>query len=153
MAEFYPIASSAPREPDRRPRPIPAKIKAVVHFLVWGDDDPDKPLDLIPACRAAGVTPFVMRRYLDRPAVIAHLHAEQRKRREVDCCGNSAALKRVRDASPNGMVTVAAARALGGMQAEDEWRADAVSPGITLRIISAPIDITPKPPPRIIDAE
>jgi hypothetical protein len=110
------------------------------------------PLDLIPACRAAGVTPFVMRRYLDRPAVIAHLHAEQRKRREVDCCGNSAALKRVRDTSRNGMVTVAAARALGGMQAEDEWRADAVSPGITLRIISAPIDITPKAP-QIIDAE
>jgi hypothetical protein len=155
VAEFYPIVSSAPREPDRRPRPIPPKIKAVVHNLIWGrDDDPGgMPMDLIAACAAAGVKPFVARRFLDRPQVIAHLRAELRKRREVDRCGNSAALRRVRDSSDNSMAVVNAARALDGMGADDPWRADAgVSPGVTLRIvhIEQPIDVTPR---RIIDAE
>jgi hypothetical protein len=155
MAEFYPIRSSAPREPDRRPRPIPANVKATIHLMVWGTDaDPDRPLDLIPACAVVGITPFVMRRYLDRPQVIAHLRAEQRKRREVDCCGNSAALKRARDTSLNGMVVVASVRALDGIQAEDAGRAHAPSPGVTIRIVHqtpqpAPIDITPRAP--IID--
>jgi hypothetical protein len=161
MAEFYPIRSSAPREPDRRPRPIPPKIKAVVHNLVWGrDDDPDAmPMLLIDACTAAGVTPLVARRFLDRPQVIAHLRAEQRKRREVDRCGNSAALRRVRDSSPNGMAIVASCRALDEqVGADDPWRTDvADARGITLRIIHqhapqpAPIDVTPSP--RIIDVE
>jgi hypothetical protein len=160
MAEFYPIVSSGPREPDRRPRPIPPKIKAVVHNLIWGDDaNPDAmPMNLIDACAAAGVAVFVARRFLDRPQVLAHLRGEQRKRREVDCCGNSAALRRVRDTSDNGMAVVASVRALDGLQAEDGARADAISDarGITLRIIHqppqpAPIDITPRPA-QIIDA-
>jgi hypothetical protein len=156
MAEFFPIRSSAPREPDKRPRPIPADVKAVIHLMVWGDDaNPDAlPLDLIAACAAADVKPYRMRRYLDRPAVIAHLRAEHRKFREVVCCGNTAALRRVRDTSPNGMAIVASCRALDGSQAEDAGRADAPSPGVTIRIVTAapaPIDITPRP--SLIDAD
>jgi hypothetical protein len=156
MVDYLPFASSAPRQPDRqRPRPIPADVKAVIHLMVWGDDaNPDAlPLDLIAACAVARVQPYRMRRYLDRPSVIAHLRAEHRKFREVTCCGNTAALRRVRDTSPNGMAIVASCRALDGSQAEDAGRASAPSPGITLRIISQPmpIDITPEPR-RIIDA-
>jgi hypothetical protein len=155
MAEFYPIASSAPREPTRRPQPIPPKIKAVVHNLIWGPDDGNgMPMDLIAACTAAGVKPFVARRFLDRPGVIAHLRAELRKRREVDRCGNSAALRRVRDFSENAMAIVNAARALDGIATDDPWRAGAVvSPGVTLRIvhINQPIDLTPAKAP-LIDA-
>jgi hypothetical protein len=156
MADFSPLRSSAPREPDRRARPIPPKIKAVVHNLIWGrDDDPDgMPMNLIDACAAAGVKPFVARRFLDRPSVLAHLRGELRKRRAVDCCGNSAALRRVRDTSDNGMAVVASARALDSMQAEDVGRVDGVTPGVTIRIISpqpAPIvDVTPRP--ALIDA-
>jgi hypothetical protein len=159
MAEFYPIASSGSREPDRRPRPIPPKIKAVVHNLIWGDDaNPGAmPMNLIDACAAAGVTPFVARRFLDRPQVIAHLRAELRKRRAVDVCGNSAALRRVRDESENSMAVVASCRALDAVVAEDAGRSDGVSPGITLRIIHQttpqPIDVTPAKMPQIIDAE
>jgi hypothetical protein len=124
--------------------------------MIWGDDaNPDAlPLDLIAACAAAGVKPFVMRRYLDRPAVIAHLRAEHRKFREAVCCGNTAALRKVRDTSENGMAIVAATRALGDLHAEEAGRADAPSPGVTIRIvqISQPIDITPRQP-QIIDAE
>ena len=129
MAEFFPIRSSAPREPDRRPRPIPANVKTVIHLMIWGDDaTPDAlPLDLIAACTVVGVKPFVMRRYLDRPNVIAHLRAEQRKFREAICCGNTAALRRVRDGSQNAMAVVASVRALGDLQAEEAGRASAPS--------------------------
>ena len=150
MAEFFPIRSSAPREPDRRPRPIPANVKAVIHLMIWGDDaTPDAlPLDLIAACTVVGVKPFVMRRYLDRPNVIARLRAEQRKFREAICCGNTAALRRVRDGSQNAMAVVASVRALGDLQAEEAGRASAPSPGVTIRIVHqmpqpTPIDITP----------
>jgi hypothetical protein len=157
MAEFYPIASSGPREPTRRPQPIPPKIKLVVHNLIWGADNaPDgMPMTLIDACAAAGVKPFVARRFLDRPSVIAHLRAELRKRREVDRCGNSAALRKVRDFSENAMAIVNAARALDGIGADDPWRADAgVSPGVTLRIVHVDQlrDVTPSKAP-IIDGD
>ena len=157
MVDYLPFASSAPRQPDRQKlRPIPADVKAVIHLMVWGDDaNPDAlPLDLIAACAAAGVKPYRMRRYLDRPSIIAHLRAEHRKFREVVCCGNTAALRKVRDTSPNGMAIVASCRALDGSQAEDAGRADVPSPGVTIRIISErqPIDVTPAPT-RIIDAD
>jgi hypothetical protein len=157
MVDYLPFASSAPRQPDRqKPRPIPADVKAVVHLMVWGDDaNPDAlPLDLIAACASAGVKPYRMRRYLDRPSVIAHLRAEHRKFREVVCCGNAAALQKVRNTSENGMAIVAAVRALDGMQTEDGGRIDTVSPGIVLRVIHQqvvpqPIDITS---PKVIEA-
>jgi hypothetical protein len=152
MVDYLPFASSAPRQPDRQqPRPIPSDVKAVIHLMVWGDDaNPDAlPLDLIAACAAAGVKPYRMRRYLDRPGVIAHLRAEHRKFREVVCCGNTAALRKVRDTSENGMAIVASVRALDGIQAEEAGRANAPSPGVSIRIITTapqqPIDITPKP--------
>jgi hypothetical protein len=160
MVDYLPFVSSAPRQPDRqKPRPIPADVKRVIHLMTWGADDADPdalPLDLIAACAAAGVKPYRMRRYLDRPAVIAHLRAEHRKFREVVVCGNTAALRRVRNTSLNGLAIVASCRALAGEQAEDAARADAPSPGVTIRIINqapqpAPIDVTPKPL-RIIDA-
>jgi hypothetical protein len=159
MVDYLPFASSAPRQPDRqKPRPIPADVKRVIHLMTWGADDADPdalPLDLIAACAAAGVKPYRMRRYLDRPSVIAHLRAEHRKFREVVCCGNTAALRKVRNTSENGMAIVAAVRALDGSQAEDVGRADAPTAGVTIRIVTAapaPIDITPRPS-RIIDAD
>jgi hypothetical protein len=148
MVDYLPFASSAPRQPDRqKPRPIPVDVKRVIHLMTWGDDaNPDAlPLDLIAACAAAGVKPYRMRRYLDRPAVIAHLRAELRKFREVVCCGNPAALRRVRDSSPNGMAIVASCRALDGSQADDAGRASGPSPGIVLNIhppAPAIVDIT-----------
>jgi len=159
MVDYLPFASSAPRQPDRqRSRPIPADVKRVIHLMTWGADDtnPDAlPLDLIAACAAAGVKPYRLRRYLDRPSVIAHLRAEHRKFREVVCCGNTAALRRVRDTSPNGMAIVASCRALDGSQADDTVRANAVDQrGVCIRIVTVapqpqPIDITP---PKVIDA-
>jgi len=155
MVDYLPFASSAPRQPDRqRPRPIPADVKRVIHLMTWGDDaNPDAlPLDMIAACAAARVAPYRMRRYLDRPAVIAHLRAEHRKFREVVCCGNTAALRKVRDTSPNGMAIVASCRALEGQQSEDGARASAPSPGIVLNIHPPATIETPRPSPITIDA-
>ena len=138
MVDYLPFASSAPRQPDRqKPRPIPADVRRVIHLMTWGDDaNPDAlPLDLIAACAAAGIKPYRMRRYLDRPAVIAHLRAEHRKFREVVCCGNAAALGKVRDTSENGMAIVASVRALDGMQTEEAGHADAPTPGISIRLV------------------
>ena len=155
MVDYLPFASSAPRQPDRqKPRPIPADVKAVIHLMVWGDDaNPDAlPLDLIAACAAAGVKPYRMRRYLDRPAVIAHLRAEHRKFREVVCCGNAAALQKVRDTSENGMAIVASVRALDGMQTEEAGHADAPTPGISIRLVQINA-IQPQHEPRLIEAD
>ena len=103
MVDYLPFASSATRQPDRqKPRPIPADVRRVIRLMTWGDDtNPDAlPLDMIAACAAAKVAAYRMRRYLTRPAVIAYLRAEARMFREVTCCGNTAALRKVRDTSP-----------------------------------------------------
>ena len=122
--------------------------------MVWGNDaNPDAlPLDLIAACAAAGIKPYRMRRYLDRPAVIAHLRAEHRKFREVVCCGNAAALGKVRDTSENGMAIVASVRALDGMQTEEAGHADAPTPGISIRLVQINA-IQPQHEPRLIEAD
>jgi hypothetical protein len=136
MAEFYPIVSSSPREPDRK-RPIPPKIKLVCHFLVWGRDDADPdalPMTLLDACAAAGIRPFVARRHLDRPQTIAHLRQQRRLYREILCSGNERALQRVRDGS-NAMASVAATRALDHLQSEQVGRAD-TTPGVSIRILN-----------------
>ena len=135
MVDYLPFASSAPRQPDRqKPRPIPADVKAVIHLMVWADDaNPDAlPLDLIAACAAAGVKPYRMRRYLDRPAVIAHLRAEHRKFREVVCSGNAAALRKVRNTSENGMVNATKSAIAGRPRKNTSTMTTSVMPRLTL---------------------
>jgi len=153
MAEFFPIRSSAPREPDRRPQPIPPKIKLVCHLLVWGRDnaDPDAlPMTLLEACAAAGVQPFVARRHLDRPQTIAHLRQERRKYREILCSGNERALQRARDFSGNAMAVIQSVRTLDQLQSEEAGRTDArASPGIVLKFYQAPLPATVNAAPEV----
>ena len=150
MATNYPITASGSREPEKRPRPIPAAIKAAVRLLVHGTDDVDgKPMDLVEAARLAGVKAPVLRRYLMRPAVIAFLRAERRAFREAICSGNENALRRVRDSDShsNPMARVAAVRALEGLEERDPGaRPSASGAGITIKFINAPapaIDVSP----------
>jgi hypothetical protein len=150
-----PLATSGPRESTKRPRSIPANVRSAIMCMVWGRlDDPDAlPLPMIDACVVAGIKPYVLRRYLDRPGVIAFLRAERRKYRESVCASNEGALKKVRDGSKNGMCVVAACRQLDAMQADESGRAgNAVSPGVTVRIVNViqqnadvgkTIDVTP----------
>jgi hypothetical protein len=142
----HPIATSGPREP-AKPQPIPKAIRAAIELMICGrpDDINAAPLSMIEACAASGIKPYVMRRALDKPRVIAYLRSERRAFREAICCGNEAALKRVRDESQNGMVTVASVRALEGIADADTASPGQVSAGVTIRIINAPrpIDVTP----------
>jgi hypothetical protein len=73
-------------------------------------------------------------RGLARPAI----RRERKAFREAICVGNEAALQRVRDKSANGMVTVAAVRALEQIDDEDPRRRSVQeSPHVTIRIVNA----------------
>jgi hypothetical protein len=163
MPENPPLTVAGPRDPHKqRARPIPANVRQACGLMVYGrDDDPDcKPLDMIEAAKTAGVKPDVFRRWLDRSNVRAYLMAERRTFRSAVCAGNEAALKRVRDDSPNGMAVVASVRALEQIDEEGQTgRPHDPKPGVTIRIVNvvqqapapsaAPmIEINPQPSPR-----
>jgi len=153
MATYYPPTASGPREPEKRPRPIPPAIRAAIVLMVHGTDDVDgKPMDLVEAARLAGVTAPVLRRYLTRPAVISFLRAERRIFRESILAGTEHALRRVRDGDShsNPMARVAAARALASVEEADSGTKSLQQvTGVTIKIIQAPaspppaLDITP----------
>jgi hypothetical protein len=143
-------------------RPIPRNVRDAVGFLVYGrpDDEDCQPLDLAGAAAASSMKIDVLRRWLDRGQVRAYLLAERKAFRAAICAGNEAALQRVRDKSANGMVTVAAVRALEQM--DEEGTAGRPldpkqQPGIVIRVLTvqapsppaAPLDRTP--PPRTIE--
>jgi hypothetical protein len=153
MADCLPYASSGPREPSKRPRPIPKVVKAACLLMVYGaeEDDDGKPIDFITAAKRVGMRPDTLRRYLARPQVIAFLRAERRTFRDVVLAGQERALQMVRDGNghANPMARVAAARALS--QLEDEApgaTGPRTSPGVTIIIrqpdpVTAAIDVTP----------
>jgi len=149
-----PIAASG-RYDQRRPRPIPVAVKDAIALMVVGraDDVDARPLDVVEAAKAVGMTCFVLRRHLDKPHVRAALLAERRRFLAEIVASNPAALKRVRDESRNGMVTVAAARQLEEMNAAEcsSRGSPDLQPGVTIRIISPPaappmVDVTPNRP-------
>ena len=49
MAEFFPIRSSSPREPNKRPRPVPVKVRSAIRAMIYGaENDPAaKPLNVV----------------------------------------------------------------------------------------------------------
>jgi hypothetical protein len=156
----HPIAASGPREPAIRPKPIPKAIRRAVELMVWGeaDDIDGKPLDLVAAAKAANVQGFILRRYLDRPAVIAYLRAQRRACLAAVSAGNPMVLADIRNNAENQMARVAAARAIEGIEDNEGGRAAATdTPGIVIRIINsiaAPtgqpmVDVTPAPATRI----
>ena len=128
MPVVPPLTSSGSRAL-KRPRPVPKPVRDAIRLMVYGKpDDPDgRPLAFIEAGRETGVKPDVMRRYLDRPAVIALLRRERRAYREALCGGNEGALRRVRDTAENSMAVVAAVRQLETMSADDAGRASGES--------------------------
>ena len=108
-AFLAPLTSFGPRDlVEKKPRPVPKAVKDAVTLMVYGKpDDPDgRPVDFIEAGRACGIKPDIMRRWLDRPAVRALLHAERRAFRAAICAGNELSLARVRDRSENGMAVI-----------------------------------------------
>lgn len=155
MPDHPPLASSAPREPMKRPRPIPRQVRAAIALMVRGrDDDPDtKPLNLVDAAKAAGVTPWVLRRYFDRPAVIALLRSERRAFTASLTAANPAALRDIRETAVNSMARVAAIRELERLDETNTHRQSVQeSPFVTIKIVN----VVPAPNPSsttVIDAQ
>jgi hypothetical protein len=123
MADNIPVASSGPREPVKRPKPIPKVVKEACLLMVYGDpeDEDGGPVDFISAAKAVGMRPDTLRRYLGRPTVIAFLRSERRTFRESVLAGTELALRSVRDGAghTNPMARVAAARALEQLEDAD----------------------------------
>ena len=119
MTDNIPIASSGAREPEKRPRPLPRKLRQAIRLMIHGaEDDPGgRPLDFVEAAKIAGIRPALMRSYLDRPMVRSYLLAERRTFRLTVCAGNERALRGVRDTTANAMAQVAAVRALEQLDA------------------------------------
>jgi hypothetical protein len=153
MTDYQPIAVSG-RYDRKRPRAIPKIVQTAISLMIVGkvDDADCEPLDFIAAAKSVGMTPFVLRRHLEKPHVRAFLLAERRAFRAMICCANEAALRRVRDKSKNGMVTVSAVRALEELAEPNDHRANQSSPGVVIRVVNQ-INPPPQPLPPIIEHE
>lgn len=115
------------------------------------DSDSDtKPLNLVDAAKAAGVAAWVLRKYFDRPTVIALLRSERRAFTASLIAANPAALRDIRDGAANTMARVAAIRELEALDAVDTGRTGArETPGIVISIVTP----TPPSPVTTIDAQ
>jgi hypothetical protein len=156
MADNIPVTASGPREPVKRPRPIPKLIRAAITMMVCGADTIDgAPMDLVEAAKSVGIRPDTLRRYLGRPAVIALLRAERKTFREEVLAGTEHALRSVRDgkAHQNPMARVAAARALSQIDETETASRSSVSgismPGMTIVIVNA--SPAPRPDGILVD--
>jgi hypothetical protein len=147
-----PLVSSAPRQPEKRPRPIPTSVRTAIKLMIHGGDD-GVPLGLIDAARAVQLQPATLRRYFDRPRVISLLRAERRAFIATLIAGNPAALARIRDTAANTMSQVRAIDVLEGMGEEDPHRRSVreSSPWLTIRVIAAPA--APALPAKVIEHE
>jgi hypothetical protein len=153
MPAIAPIRASV-REP-KRERPIPRAVRAAVLAMIYGDPaagDDAPPLSFVQAAKIAQIQSYVLRRWLDKPAVIQLIRRERALFRRALCCGNEGALARIRDHGANAAASVRAALALEQIDAVDSInsRTDGSTPGVTIHIIAAPkpspeavIDVTP----------
>jgi hypothetical protein len=107
--------------------------------MVYGaEGDPAaKPLNVVEAAKAVGLTPYVLRRYFDRPQAIAFLRAERRVFRELLSSTNEYALGMIRDASPNHMARCAAIRQLEMLATDEASQVGNVpsTPGVIIRLL------------------
>ncbi len=157
MPENPPLLASGSRDP-KKPRPLPAKVKAMIGFMVRGDpaDTEAKPLDFIAAGGLAGIAPDVARRWLDRTNFRTALKAERRAFRDALCAGNELALARIRGGD-NAMAAVRSIQLLEQLDEVESARSGSVprTPGLIIQIISGPYasspTVTATPAPLTID--
>ena len=114
-----------------------------IELMICGNADADEaiPLDLVAAAKSVGMRPDTLRRYLNRPAVIQYIRAERRAFRQSLLAGNDAALKRVRDTSPNGMAVIASVRQIEAMEEAEQSThgsnaARQTTPGVVIHILT-----------------
>jgi hypothetical protein len=158
MPENPPLMASGPREP-KKPRPLPARVRCLIGFMVRGDpaDADGKPLDFIAAAKLAKMKPDIARRWLDRGDFRTALRAERAVFRESLCASNELALARIRDGA-NAMAAVRSIQVLeqldeaalthpGGGRSQERpglcivvIQQPAATPAQTIDVIPAPFD-------------
>ena len=159
-----PPLTAAGAHDEKRPRPIPKRVREMIRLMVYGaDDDPAAaPLDFIQAAKLAGIPPDVARRWVHRPAVIALLRSERKAFRSSINAGNELALRKIRDAADgNQMTQIGAIKVLEALDADQAnlTRTAVQLPGLTIAIYNEtpkasptdrqPIDVTPPARPMI----
>jgi hypothetical protein len=151
MPAITPIRASS-REP-KSERPVPVAVKRACLLMIYGDAAAGAdatPLSFIQAAQVAGLRANILRKWLDKPAVIQFIRRERALFRRALCCGNEAALAAIRDGGQNAAASVRAVLALEQIDAVDSInsRTDGNTPGVVI-VISAP---RPAPEP-VIDAK
>jgi hypothetical protein len=145
MGNHPPLVSSAPRETRLI---IPPRVKQAVALMVRGPDNDGKPMSLVEAAQALGMSVPTLRRYFDKPSNLAYLRAEKRTYTALLIAANPAALADIRDNAENQMARVASVRELNSMDAAEvvQSRSQGVTPGITI-IVEQPraAPLEPKP--------
>lgn len=160
MPSIPPVTASG-RALEKRPRPLPPHVRAMVKFMVFGrpGDDDARPLDFVEAGRLAGIKPDIARKWLDKPAVRSLIRSERQAFRLALCSGNEQTLQRLRDSSANSMVQLKAVQMLEQLQDEAVRRPQhqAIMPGFIIQVVNPPanvrsspvVDVTPAPAPKL----
>jgi hypothetical protein len=158
MPAIAPLTSSGSRDLEKKPRPLPKHVKAMVGYMVRGGpgDEDCLPLSFIAAGRLAGMAPDVARRWLDRPETRAFLRAERAAFRTAICASNELHLQKLRE-SPNGMVGIKAIAMLEQIDetAQAHSAGQVTAPGLIIVIggrgddvkVATAIDVTPTSTP------
>jgi hypothetical protein len=141
MPAIAPIRAST-REP-KRERVIPRAVRAAVLAMIYGDPaagDDAPPLSFVQAAKIAEIQPYVLRRWLDKPAVIQLIRSERAVFRRALCAGNELALAHIRDRGENAAASVRAVLALERIDEAGaiQGRAQGESPGVVINLIAAP---------------
>jgi hypothetical protein len=154
MPAIAPIRASD-REP-KRVRPIPRAVRTAVLAMIYGDPAADgenaAPVSFVQAAAIAQIQPYVLRRWLDKPAVIQLIRSERAIFRRALCCGNELALANIRDRGENDAARVRSVLALEAIDgaAAIQGRGETQSPGIVINIVTRRDDTVA---PTTIDAE
>jgi hypothetical protein len=148
MPAIAPIRASS-LEP-KRVRPIPRAVRAAVLAMIYGDPaggDNAVPLSFVQAAKLVGIQPYVLRRWLDKAAVIQLIRHERALHRRALCCGNELALQQVRDRSENPMARVRSVALLEQIdhEAATASRGESTSPGVVIVINTPAPRLEPKP--------
>ena len=139
MPAIAPIRASD-REP-KRVQPIPRAVRAAVLAMIYGDpaagDDDVAPLSFVQAAKIAQIQPYVLRRWLDKPAIIQLIRSERAIFRRALCAGNELALANIRDRGQNDAARVRSVLALEAIDgaAAIQSRGMHERPGITINIV------------------
>jgi len=147
MPQHVAFADNSKLARNKTPKPrITKRVKDAIDAIV------ERGIAYNEAAAESGLTTRTMRLALERPHVLAYLRQQLKVLRDARGPRNFHRLCAIADAADN-LPAVHAIRALELLSEEaTARRSDTPTPGVVLNIISAPVDVMPRPV-RIIDAD